>query len=239
MVFTANKLIADAYYMTDIVSREFDSVSGTQAELGLEALNELLDQKTVEQGMIPYISTYTGNFVIGQESYVIPNLINVNTLTFTLDDVRYNVTFAPADKYFGCARANDIRSLPYVWTLQKGKGGATLFVYYSPDQSYPFELKGLFRPEPVTQFQDLSTVFDPYYRKLLKYELAQALCDYFSVDIPQFVEKRLSQLREEINKNSQPIDMSGKKISTLTPNYSINYGYVNLGTGFFPDYGAS
>lgn len=234
MSYTVNQLISDAYYMADIVSREFESVSGVQAAEGLRDLNFLLDMKTVDKGMIPYISTYDSTFVIGQEEYFIDNLIEVDTLTYTINDVRFTARKISQDPYFGSARANNIESLPFSFHSQREFGGARLYVYFKPDNAYPFQIKGLFRLAEVTQFQDISLTVDKFYINYLTYELAEMLCEKYAFDVPINVLKKLSQMREKINNISQPIDMSVKRISALSPTGTINYAYANLGTGFMP-----
>ena len=89
MAYNTNQLISGAYYAAGIVSREFETVSGSQMTDGLTWLNNIITEKSVNSGMIPYETTYNANFVIGQESYYIPNLIQVDTLTFFLENVRY------------------------------------------------------------------------------------------------------------------------------------------------------
>jgi hypothetical protein len=80
MTFTTNQLITNAFYASGVVSREFETVSGQQIGDGLQWLNEIIDEKVVDDGMIPYESTYTFTAVPGQEIYPIPNLIAIDTL---------------------------------------------------------------------------------------------------------------------------------------------------------------
>lgn len=73
MAYTVANLIADAYYISGIVSREFETVSGPQGSLGLQVLNEIISDKTIEIGMIPYYNKYNFSTISGVETYFIPN----------------------------------------------------------------------------------------------------------------------------------------------------------------------
>ena len=157
MTYTANQLISGAYYAAGIVSREFETVSGQQVTDGLTWLNNIISEKVVDDGMIPYESTYTFTAVTGQPSYVIPNLIAIDTLTFTLNTVRYSMAYTPRNQYFGSNRVNNINSLPFEWYFERSFGGGTLYIYFNPDREYPIEIHGMFRMTSVALGQNLSS----------------------------------------------------------------------------------
>ena len=157
MTYTTNSLISGAYYAAGIVSREFETVSGQQVTDGLTWLNNIIAEKVVDDGMIPYESTYTFNAVTGQEPYVIPNLIAIDTLSFTLNTVRYSMAYTPRNQYFGSNRVNQINSLPFQWYFERGVGGGTLYIYFNPDREYPIEIHGIFRMTSVALGQNLSS----------------------------------------------------------------------------------
>lgn len=71
MAYTTLQLINNAYYESGIVSRGFETVSGQQANDGLQFLNDLIADKTVENGLIPYYQEYNFTAVTGQERYFI------------------------------------------------------------------------------------------------------------------------------------------------------------------------
>lgn len=155
MSYTVSQLITGAYYSSGIVSRDFETVSGSQSTDGLIWLNEILNKKTVQTGLVPYETTYIFNAVVDQESYFIPNLINVNVLTFYDDNVRFPVSYQLRDQYFGSARADSISTYPALYTFDRHPEGATISVYPKPDSAYPFHVRGLFRLADVTLTQDL------------------------------------------------------------------------------------
>lgn len=163
MAYTTNNLISDAYYASGIVSREFETVSGTQYSTGLQWVNDILAEKRVDDSMVPYEKTYTFNAIQGREVYFIPKLIKIDTIVFYLDQVRYSLNYTQRNQYFGSPRVENINSLPFEWYFERDTKGGNLYIYFSPDQNYPFEIKGVFDMEPLVQGQNLlanETVFD-------------------------------------------------------------------------------
>lgn len=233
MAYTVTKLITNAYHIASIVSREFETVSGSQINIGRDYLDDILGDKAVDNKMVPYWSQFNLNAVIGQEEYFIPNLIAVETFTFTIDTVRYPTRNIDRKRYFGSARANNVNSLPYSWHIEKEVGGSRLFIYFKPDQDYPLEIWGQFGLDETTGLlQDLLLTYDRYYVNYLKYELAERICAEFDFEFPAGAYKTLERYRAMIAKKSAPLDLTLQKRSTLGNQSSLNYGQVNFGRGW-------
>jgi len=232
MAYTTLQLINNAYYASGVVSREFETVSGEQAQDGLQWLNELLADKTVDNALIPYYQAYDFNAVTGQEAYFIQDLIEIDTFTFYIDSVRYSTSQKSRRHYFGESRADNIQSLPGTWHFERTYNGATLYIYFLPDQNYPLQIWGQFRLSSVTINQDLSLTLDQFYINFLRYELAERICAEFDFTVPPGVEKNLKRYRHLIAKKSGPIDLRMLKVSSLQKRGAINYGQVNLGKGW-------
>lgn len=156
MSYTTNQLISGAFYASGIVSREFETVSGQQVSDGLQWLNDILAEKRVDDGMIPYETTYPFIASVGQEKYFIPNLIQIDTLVFYLDKVRYAMKYSKRNQYFGSSRVQNIQSLPFNWYFERQTGGGNLYIYFEPDKNYPMEIHGSFNMNNVSLGQDLS-----------------------------------------------------------------------------------
>lgn len=150
MVYTVTQLVSKAFYTSGIVGKEFEQVSGEQQQEGFEFLNSLLAKKTADKSGIPYYLRYSANFVIGQEQYTIPGLIDVDSMTFFIDsppstpvtppayatmpvpsvagqtnEVRYAMRKVDRKLYWATPRANQIMSLPYQYYVERQYGGAT------------------------------------------------------------------------------------------------------------------
>lgn len=234
MAYTSNRLISNAYYLAGIVSREFETVSGAQFVDGLEFLNDILEDKTVDNSMLPYYTKHTFSAVPGQEEYFIQDLIDIETLTFFIDDVRYSMKKEKRRKYFGTPRAENITSLPVTWHLEREFDGARVFLYFKPDTNYPLELWGQFRLAQVVANQDLALTLDRFYINYLKYELAYRLCQEFNFTVPGPLDKQLSVYQAKISKQSAPLDLQMTKLSTLGNKIGLNYADINIGRGWRP-----
>lgn len=232
MAYTTTQLITSSYYAAGVVSREFETVSGGQISDGLVWLNNIITEKTVDQSMIPYESTYTDNFVAGQKVYPIPDLIEIDTLVFYLDQVRYAMTYDKRNNFFGASRVENIQTLPFEWYFERQFGGGNLHIYFAPDQNYPMEIHGVFRLSEVTLGQDLSLTLDQFYTTYLHYALTDRICTEFAYDTPPNVLRQLSKYESWINKKSRLVDLRIQKVSTLQKRGTFNWAFVNLGKGW-------
>jgi hypothetical protein len=234
MSFTARKLINKAYYLSGIVSRQLQTVSGRQTEEGLDLLNELIAVEGVTGSLISYFKEYSFNAVPGQELYFIPNLIQMETLTFNIDTVRYSMQPRGRVDYFGSGRADNIRSLPYDWRMERTKGGTNLYIYFLPETDYPMKIWGKFGLDEVTDLcDDLSLIYDKFYLVYFRYALARYICEDNDVIFQPQQAKKLAILEEKLTLPS-PIDLSTRKRSMLQYDTGINYGDVNIGHGWRP-----
>lgn len=232
MAYTTLQLINGAYYDSGIVSRGFETVSGQQAIDGLQFLNDLIADKTMENGLIPYYDEYSFAAVPGQERYFIQDLISIDTFVFYIDTVRYQTENRARREYFGSSRADNIQSLPGIWHMERCFQGANLFMYFKPDQAFPLTIWGQFRLAQVVLNQDLSLTLDRFYINYLKFDLAARLCAEYNYTVPPGVAKALNRYEDSISKKSGPMDLRLTKLSSLQRRGGINYGQVNLGHGW-------
>lgn len=232
MAYTTLQLINNAYYESGIVSRGFETVGGQQANDGLQFLNDLIADKTVENGLIPYYEEYNFTAVIGQEKYFIPDLISIDTFVFYIDTVRYQTENRARREYFGTSRADNIQSLPGSWHMERCFQGANLYIYFKPNLAFPLTIWGQFRLQQVVINQDLSLTLDRFYINYLKFDLAARLCAEFNYNVPPGVAKALANYEDSISKKSGPMDLRLVKLSTLQRRGGINYGQVNIGHGW-------
>lgn len=243
MAYTVSNLISGAYNLSGIVSRDFEQISAPQLDLGLESLNDLLGEATAESGLIPYYKQYDFVSIAGQEVYFIPNLIEIDTFVFFIDQVRYATLGNQRQNYFGSPRAENILSLPFNWHMERtfipgaGPGpvgaGVNLYVYFKPNQAYPMTIWGLFGLAAANFNDDLSLIYDRFYISYLRYALAERICDDYSYIVPNNITDRLAMMKASISKSSAEMDLTQNTISTVgEDNGGMNYGQVNLGHGW-------
>lgn len=234
MAFNAREVITEAYYLSGIVARDQETVSGSQLHDGLQALNSLLSLKSITGRFIPYYTYYSFTAVIGQERYFIPNLVEFEAFTFNLDsNVRFPTTNRRRKRYFGDGRANNIESLPVTRHFERTKGGGYIYLYFLPQQTYLLNLIGKFGFDSVDYDTDLSTLYDQFYIDYLTYELARRLCANNALTLPPQTKEILDEYTASI-RDLMPIDLSMEKISTLQRRTTFNYADANFGRGWRP-----
>jgi hypothetical protein len=223
------ELITNAYYLSGILSRGFETISDEQTADGLELLNDVIAERAINSSYIPYFSHTTFNTVPGQEIYDIDGLVDLATLTFNINDVRYHMTRDNQNRYFGGNRVDNIRSLPFHYYAERQEGNQTLiYLYFVPDQVYEMKITGKYALSELTLFETLT--MDRFYISYLKYKLAQRICEYYQTSFSQISTATLSGLENKINK------MVG---TDLTVNRrggqkKINYAFVNINSGWWP-----
>jgi hypothetical protein len=216
MTYTALQLITRAYYLSSVVSRGFQSVSGDQAQDGLFLLNDLLAVRSIDIGQIPFFQEYSLTPVIGQEKYFIPGLVSEQSSTFLLNGtVRTPMTRMTREEYFAGARVNGISSLPFSYHVERVKNGSDFYMYFSPDQVYPVKIWGKFALTQITNINtDLSLNFERSYLVYLRYLLASAICEENNIDFPEQARQKLLSY-EAMFKDISPYDFSRQSIIPL------------------------
>lgn len=234
MSYLTSNLISDAYYLSGIVSRDFETVTGSQTTDGLRLLNDVLADRTIDEATIPYTDRINFPAIAAQSEYVIPNLIDIDVFTFFIQGIRYQTRNQQRNEFFGSFRATQIQSLPWNWHFERQFNGGTLFLYFIPDIAYPLEIWGSFRLSSVTLFQDLSLTLDQFYTNFLQYLLAGRLCEFFSYNVPANVTKQLDKYFKWITNTTNVLDLRQQKLSSLSGGEAINYAIVNLSGGWLP-----
>ena len=187
MAYTALQLITRAYYLSQIVSRELQVVSGSQVTDGLYLLNAILDSKGSDLREIPYYTEYFFDTVQGQELYYIPGLTSVDSMTFNIGPVRYAMNEETRVGYFGQYRIDNVQSLPFQYRMERTLGGMNVYMYFVPADVYQMKIWGKFELSEVTLQTDLSLSLDLYYIEFLRHELAMYLANEYGATLPDGV----------------------------------------------------
>ncbi len=233
MAYTALQLITRSYYLSQVVARELETVSGDQITDGLYLLNAILDFKSSDLRLIPYFQRDTFTTVQGQEEYTIPNLLSVDSITYNIGDVRYAMREMTRDEYFASFRVDNIQSLPFQYRLERELDAMHIFFYPSPADAYVVKYSGKFGFDTVTLATDLSTVFDLYYIEYLRYALAEYICSEYGATFPDASMMKYKELQKKIMDVS-PYDLSISKRSYFGTGIGIDWAMVNLYRGYLP-----
>lgn len=233
MAYTALQLITRAYYLSQVVSRSLQTVSGDQVTDGLYLLNASLGFKGSDLRLIPYYSVYAFNTVVGQEKYHITALLSVETLTFNIGTVRYSLSEKTREEYFAYPRVDNIQSLPFSYRVERSLGGSDIYIYFKPDKIYPMQLTGKFGFSDVALNTDLSTVYDTFYIEYLRYALADMICSEYGATFPDESKVMLKAYEKKIMDVS-PSDLSIQKKTYFGSNFGLDWKAVNLFRGYMP-----
>lgn len=231
--YTARQLISRSWYLSGIVARRLQSVTGDQATDGLFLLNALLDWKSIQIDLIPYWTYYEFPAVIGQEQYYIPNLYAVESLTFNISTVRYPTSPLTRTSYFGSGRVDNINSLPFDWYFNRSLGGGSIYLYFKPAGEYPIKIMGKFGLQNVCLDTDLLEIYDPSYLEYLRYALAQYMCSEYGILMNPESKGILMAIQRQLMDVAPP-DMSMRKSSMLNQIPGISWADANLGLGWRP-----
>jgi len=234
MTYTVSQLVNDSYYLSGKNTQIYNEPTSLDINNGFRMLNQVIAIKTADDRIIPYYIEYNFNFAVGQETYFVPNLINIETCNFYIGTVRYPMTFINRRNFQGSGRADNQQSLPFTYFYERCFGGSNLYVYFFPNDTYPARIWGKFSLSPVISLQqDLSLTIDLYYITYLQYALAEFICQYFNITMQPQSAQKLSELEMTII-DIAPMDLVMTKRSTLQSEMAPNWAWANLSQGWGP-----
>lgn len=231
MAYSVTKLITHSYYLSQVVSRNLQTVTGDQFSDGLDLLNALLEVKGSDVRLIPYFTR--GEFLsdvplVGEQVFFIPNMVSIETLTFNLSNVQFPMTPVPRKTFFGGGRIEFINSLPFSYHAERVLGGMNIYPYFNTGQVLQMKYTGKFGLTDVTATTDLTTVYDLFYIEYLRYALAEYICSEWAVNFPEQAAKKFAEIRKKLMDVSPP-DLTMQKASTLRQGSPlVTWGQINL-----------
>lgn len=236
MSYSVNKLITNAFYLSKIRSKDFQTVGGDDITVGLDLLNEVLAETSINTKMIPYYKEYVTAAVIGQEKYFIPYLVEPLSLTFNITTVRYATSELSRRQFHSTTRIDGIIALPFNASFERVLGGCDLYVQYLPADTYPFKIWGKFALSMLTNADlttDLLVTYDMFYVRYLRHLLAQEICNYYGVALSAEVRAVSDRIAANLN-DMNPVDLTTQKVNTYDDKNALNWAQVNIGKGFEP-----
>lgn len=236
MAYSVNKLITNAFYLSKVRSKDFQTVGGDDIAIGLDLLNEVLAETAINTKMIPYYTEYVTAAVIGQEKYFIPYLVEPFSLTFNLTTVRYATCDLSRRQFHSTTRIDGVIALPFNSSFERTLGGCNLYVQFLPADTYPFKIWGKFAMEMLTAgdlTSDLLETYDMFYVRYLRHLLSVEICNYYGVALNPEVKAVLDRISANLN-DMNPIDLTSRKLDMYDDKNAINWAQANLGRGFAP-----
>lgn len=224
------ELISNSFYLSGIVARGLQTVTGEQTSDGLTILNDILAEMNTTSNFILYYSHTTFNTVAGQSEYVIDDLVDLTQLTFNINDVRFEMERDTQYTFFGQGRVDNLRSLPFHYYAERHTDGTKIYLYFVPDAVYQMNITGKYGLNDVTLTQDLTDVFDRFYLSYLKHLLAKRLCDFYGEQLNESVLGTLQALESKIDR-MVGVDLSIRRKS-MFDKHGFNYAQANFKNGW-------
>lgn len=233
MSYTARELITKAYYLSQVVSRGLQIVSGEQIADGLELLNSDLSYKSTDLRLIPYFERDAFSTVAGTESYFVDGLLYLDSLTFNIGDNRYSLIDQTRKQYFASPRITGLESLPYCYRAERELDGMRIYLYFVPADVYVMSISGKYRLTEVTLDTDLSLTMDEFYIEYLRYSLAVKICEEFGVTVPDATRAKYMEMQKKLMEVSPP-DLSITKTGYFGRGPVLDWQQLNIGGGWTP-----
>ncbi len=233
MAYTALQLITRAYYLSQVVSRELQVVTGSQVTDGLYLLNAILDSKGSDLREIPYYQEYDFPSIQGVEKYFIPGLLSVDSLTFNIGPVRYAMNEETRTSYFAQYRIDNVQSLPFQYRIERTLDGANLYMYFVPADVYVMKMWGKFGLTEVALNTDLSLLYDFFYIEFLRHELCVWIANEYGATVPDGVMANYKILEKKVMDVSPP-DMSIRNLNYFGNAPGLDWQVINLSGGYLP-----
>lgn len=235
MAYTSTELITRSFYLSGVVSRQLQTVSGPQISNGLDLLNSCLSFQSASTRLIPYYVLAELPLVAGQEEYFIPGLFDVESFTFDMEGVRFSSLKLKRYQYFATPRPLDITSLPATWNWQRQKGGTLLSIYFKPEQAWGAHIMGKFGLTNVDFNTDLDLSYDDFYIEYLRYALAKYICQDYKIRFPSDCAAMLRDYELQLKQVTVPDFRTRKRPLIGRRNVAQRkWAYYNIGQGWVP-----
>lgn len=238
MTYPVARLVNESFNMSGVVGAGFQSVNGdSRAQQGLQLLNDIIVEKSMDAVFIPYDTHEQVPMVAGQEIYFIPKLVKLNTLTYNLttgpNSLRFPLFRDNINQYFATGRANGIQSLPTQYFAERTLDGMKLYFYFVPNSNYVLNIDGRYSYDEVAYNTDLLIQFDRFQIVYFKYKLTSRICDFYNVPMSEESKQQLDNMERRFN-NLSGEDMSIVKGTFSSSQSSYNYAWAPLYKGFIP-----
>ncbi len=229
VIRTTNEVIVNALYLLGELGVN-ETPDAFMLTTGLDLLNEILDKYASDSIYIPYLTTLSFVFVVGQSTYSISDIIPADITNDRIVDLsfaNYTVPTSGATNliyplriinkatYYGVVRQNDLLARPGFIFLDKQATESFVTVYPEPDQPYPCSIQVKCMINSLGN-QDTLGELPPNYYGLLKYALARKFLSYYpSGNWPQTSEDEYQDYYNAL-KNSNETDLTIRPSVVLT-----------------------
>lgn len=192
VVRTTNDVIVNSLYLLGELGVG-ETPDAFMLRTGLDLINELLDKWSADSIYVPYLTTLTFNFVVGQDTYSISDMVMADITADRVIDLSFANYVVPTTgatnlvyplkiinkaTYWNVVRQTNLTTRPGFIFLNKQAQESFVTVYPVPDQPYQCILGVKCMLDKLAQ-QDTLGELPPNYYGLLKYGLARKFLAYY------------------------------------------------------------
>lgn len=226
---TTNDLIINSLYLLSELGVG-EVPDAFMLSTGLEILNEILDGFSADSIYISYLTTINFNFVPGQATYsisdIIPADINADRVVdlafanYTVETdpdqpITYPLMIVSKAQYYNVVRLPRLQARPGMIFLNKQPEESFVTIYPVPDQSYLCTLQVKVMINSLSANEDL-TVLAPFYYGFLKYAVAREFRSYYpSGNWNETAEEKYQDYMSNL-KNANETDVTIRPSAILT-----------------------
>lgn len=229
VVRTTNDVIINALYLLGElgVGETPDSFMLTT---GLDLLNEIIDKFSSDSIYVPFLTTLNFNFVVGQDTYSISDMVASNVTANRVVDLSFANYTVPTSgstqlvyplriiskaQYWNVVRQTNLTTRPGSIFLNKQDDQSFVTVYPVPDQTYTctIQVKSMINK---LEAQDTLGELPPNWYGFLKYALGRKFLAYYpSGNWPSVNESEYNDYYEAL-KNVNETDLTIRPSIVLT-----------------------
>lgn len=223
---TTNDIIVNALYLIGELGVG-ETPDAFMLTSGLEIVNGIIDQFSMDSIYIPYLTTINFNLVPGQATYSFSDLVPADViadrivdLTFAnyfVAEIEYPLRIITKAVYYNLSRQTNLMTRPGYVFLNRQPTESFITFYPAPDQAYPckIQVKSMIdKLEPQENINELP----PFYYRLLKFAVAREFMAYYpSGNWPSTSEETYQDMYNSL-KNANETDVTIRPSSIFQTN---------------------
>ena len=232
------ELITRAYYASQVISPEFESITNQRTSDALFLLNMILGDSQVDVNFTPFEETRGVVVSAGSPNTFVSNLIQIRQMQFLNDpdgetqSILYGCIEDTQMGFYGSTRPLYISTLPFHYYPYRQDDGMMIEFMYQPSQDTEFIITGKWGLKPLLISDNLDQ-FETYFINYLIFLLAESLCNYNTQAVPSYVAQQISKY-ERLLREMSPLHLDGVAPSAFQIGYGQDPFWFSLFKGYIP-----
>lgn len=202
VIYTVRQLVSESYYLTNIVARDNEVVSGTQSALGLLLLNTIIDFSRTDKQIIPFWENKSYSTATGVSKYYIKNLSSIENITYLNGSEIIPLRMLNSSEYYDSTLSTNNTGDTGAYYAERLSGGTNIILVNTPASDSTMYIHGKFACIELEFTSNLLDYFELGYIEYLTYKLADSICIRNNIETPVNILKSISDYRAIISSSS-------------------------------------